>query len=101
MRVGMISTGPDREQTILVPEFVNQLGLETKKSPALRSVFAESFTLTSVPSSCVGSGFVVATTVFCESPVPNPAEIASAASVAGCAKLAAETLENVPSVLPG
>ena len=26
-RVGMISTGPDREQTILVPEFVNQLGL--------------------------------------------------------------------------
>jgi adenylosuccinate synthase len=27
-RVGMISTGPDREQTILVPEFVNQLGLQ-------------------------------------------------------------------------
>jgi len=26
-RVGMISTGPDREQTILVPEFVKQLGL--------------------------------------------------------------------------
>jgi adenylosuccinate synthase len=26
-RVGMISTGPDREQTILVPEFVSQLGL--------------------------------------------------------------------------
>ena len=26
-RVGMISTGPDREQTILVPEFVSELGL--------------------------------------------------------------------------
>ena len=26
-RVGMISTGPDREQTILVPEFVKQLQL--------------------------------------------------------------------------
>src|ERR1700704_675087 len=26
-RVGMISTGPDREQTILVPEFVSALGL--------------------------------------------------------------------------
>jgi adenylosuccinate synthase len=26
-RVGMISTGPDREQTILVPDFVKQLGL--------------------------------------------------------------------------
>jgi adenylosuccinate synthase len=30
-RVGMISTGPDREQTILVPDFIRQLGL---KSPA-------------------------------------------------------------------
>jgi adenylosuccinate synthase len=28
-RVGMISTGPDREQTILVPDFVNALGLKT------------------------------------------------------------------------
>jgi adenylosuccinate synthase len=28
-RVGMISTGPDREQTILVPEFVNELGLKS------------------------------------------------------------------------
>jgi adenylosuccinate synthase len=27
-RVGMISTGPDREQTILVPDFVEHLGLE-------------------------------------------------------------------------
>jgi len=27
-RVGMISTGPDREQTILVPEFVSALGLQ-------------------------------------------------------------------------
>ena len=27
-RVGMISTGPDREQTILVPEFMSQLGLK-------------------------------------------------------------------------
>ena len=27
-RVGMISTGPDREQTILVPDFVDHLGLE-------------------------------------------------------------------------
>ena len=26
-RVGMISTGPDREQTILVPDFVTHLGL--------------------------------------------------------------------------
>jgi adenylosuccinate synthase len=26
-RVGMISTGPDREQTILVPEFMSALGL--------------------------------------------------------------------------
>jgi adenylosuccinate synthase len=33
-RVGMISTGPDREQTILVPDFVNQLGLKT---PAVRA----------------------------------------------------------------
>jgi len=32
-RVGMISTGPDREQTILVPEFVSELGL----SPAARA----------------------------------------------------------------
>ena len=29
-RVGMISTGPDREQTILVPDFVGELGLEAK-----------------------------------------------------------------------
>jgi len=29
-RVGMISTGPDREQTILVDDFVQQLGLEKK-----------------------------------------------------------------------
>ena len=28
-RVGMISTGPDREQTILVPDFVRQLGLDS------------------------------------------------------------------------
>ncbi len=28
-RVGMISTGPDREQTILVPEFVSALGLKS------------------------------------------------------------------------
>jgi adenylosuccinate synthase len=27
-RVGMISTGPDREQTILAPDFVKQLGLQ-------------------------------------------------------------------------
>ena len=27
-RVGMISTGPDREQTILVPEFISALGLK-------------------------------------------------------------------------
>jgi adenylosuccinate synthase len=27
-RVGMISTGPDREQTILVDDFVQELGLE-------------------------------------------------------------------------
>jgi adenylosuccinate synthase len=33
-RVGMISTGPDREQTILVPDFVSQLGL---KSPGARA----------------------------------------------------------------
>jgi adenylosuccinate synthase len=33
-RVGMISTGPDRAQTILVPEFINELGL---KSPAARA----------------------------------------------------------------
>jgi adenylosuccinate synthase len=33
-RVGAISTGPDREQTILVPDFVNQLGL---KNPAARA----------------------------------------------------------------
>jgi adenylosuccinate synthase len=31
-QIGMVSTGPDREQTILVPEFVAALGL---KSPAL------------------------------------------------------------------
>jgi len=29
-RVGMVSTGPDRDQTILVPEFVSKLGLSTK-----------------------------------------------------------------------
>ncbi len=28
-RVGMISTGPDREQTILVPDFVSELGLKS------------------------------------------------------------------------
>ncbi len=28
-RVGMISTGPDREQTILAPEFVSELGLKS------------------------------------------------------------------------
>jgi adenylosuccinate synthase len=28
-RVGMISTGPDREQTILVPEFITALGLRS------------------------------------------------------------------------
>ena len=31
-RVGMISTGPDREQTILVPEFVRALGLNRQGS---------------------------------------------------------------------
>jgi adenylosuccinate synthase len=36
-RVGMISTGPDREQTILVPDFVSQLGLKEIKSPAARA----------------------------------------------------------------
>src|SRR5258706_665378 len=36
-RVGMISTGPDREQTILVPDFVSQLGLQPIKSPVARS----------------------------------------------------------------
>jgi adenylosuccinate synthase len=36
-RVGMISTGPDREQTILVPEFVNQLELKEKESSAIRA----------------------------------------------------------------
>ena len=36
-RVGMISTGPDREQTILVPDFVSQLGLQSIKSPAARA----------------------------------------------------------------
>ncbi len=35
-RVGMISTGPDRDQTILVPDFVSQLGLQLK-SPAARA----------------------------------------------------------------
>jgi hypothetical protein len=29
----MISTGPDREQTILVPEFVSALGLTAHSSP--------------------------------------------------------------------
>ena len=28
-QVGMISTGPDREQTILVPEFISALGLKS------------------------------------------------------------------------
>jgi adenylosuccinate synthase len=28
-RVGLISTGPDREQTILVPSFISELGLKT------------------------------------------------------------------------
>ena len=36
-RVGMISTGPDREQTILVPDFVSQLGLQENKGPAARA----------------------------------------------------------------
>jgi adenylosuccinate synthase len=27
-RVGMISTGPDREQTILAPDFIDELGLK-------------------------------------------------------------------------
>ena len=36
-RVGMISTGPDREQTILVPDFVSQLGLQPIESPAARA----------------------------------------------------------------
>jgi adenylosuccinate synthase len=36
-RVGMISTGPDREQTILVPDFVSHLGLQPIKSPAVRT----------------------------------------------------------------
>jgi adenylosuccinate synthase len=36
-RVGMISTGPDRQQTILVPDFVKQLGLQENKSPAARA----------------------------------------------------------------
>jgi adenylosuccinate synthase len=36
-RVGMISTGPDREQTILVTDFVSQLGLQPIKSPAARA----------------------------------------------------------------
>jgi adenylosuccinate synthase len=29
-RVAMISTGPDREQTILVPEFISALGLKNR-----------------------------------------------------------------------
>jgi len=36
-RVGMISTGPDREQTILVPDFVKQLGLKAAKSRAAKA----------------------------------------------------------------
>jgi adenylosuccinate synthase len=36
-KVGMISTGPDREQTILVPEFVDQLQLKEKESSAIRA----------------------------------------------------------------
>jgi adenylosuccinate synthase len=28
-KVGMISTGPDREQTILVQEFINAMGLDS------------------------------------------------------------------------
>jgi adenylosuccinate synthase len=33
-RVGMISTGPDREQTILVDDFISALGLETTGAQA-------------------------------------------------------------------
>ncbi|MFI5114306.1 MAG: adenylosuccinate synthase [Terriglobales bacterium] len=36
-RVGMISTGPDREQTILVPDFVKRLGLKAAKRPATKA----------------------------------------------------------------
>jgi adenylosuccinate synthase len=36
-RVGMISTGPDREQTILVPDFIRALELKEKESPAVRA----------------------------------------------------------------
>ena len=36
-RVGMISTGPDREQTILVTDFVSQLGLQPIERPAVRA----------------------------------------------------------------
>jgi adenylosuccinate synthase len=35
-RVGIISTGPDREQTILVPEFVNALGVQETAKPAAK-----------------------------------------------------------------
>ena len=36
-RVGMISTGPDREQTILVPDFIDALQLKEKESSAIRA----------------------------------------------------------------
>jgi adenylosuccinate synthase len=36
-RVGMISTGPDREQTILVADFIDQLQLKVKESSAIRA----------------------------------------------------------------
>ena len=35
-KVGMISTGPDREQTILLPDFFHALGLKAKETPAVR-----------------------------------------------------------------
>jgi adenylosuccinate synthase len=36
-RVGMISTGPDRQQTILLPDFVRALELKEKETPAVRA----------------------------------------------------------------
>ena len=36
-RVGMISTGPDRDQTVLVPDFIDQLQLKEKESSAIRA----------------------------------------------------------------
>ena len=36
-KVGMISTGPDREQTILVPDFIDALQLKEKESSAIRA----------------------------------------------------------------